>query len=87
MTEVSDNRPPFIVYAVEGDDDRSFWTRVGVAWPLQKRPGFSASLNAIPLSGRLVILERRDEPAEGSNGSDETASDGKASRKGKGEPR
>lgn len=79
--------PPNIVYAVEGDDDKAFWTRVGVAWPLQKRPGFSASLNALPLSGRLVILERRDEQAEGSNGPGETATDGKASRKGKGEPK
>ena len=32
------------------------WTRIGVAFPHQNGPGFSAQLRALPLDGRIVLL-------------------------------
>lgn len=52
------------VFMVEksNDGERSFWTRVGVAF-VNKDNSLTVELNAIPLSGRLQIRDpkSRDE--------------------------
>ena len=36
-------------------EDRSSWTRVGVAFPHDDGKGFSVQLKALPVDGKLVI--------------------------------
>ncbi len=58
-------RPDFDVFIVDGDkddkDDKAFWYRVGAAWSHEDQDGYSLSLVAVPLKGRLVL--RRPKPA------------------------
>lgn len=51
----------FVVEETEGD--KPFWTRIGSAWPHQDGKGFSISLTALPLNGRLVVREPKAEEA------------------------
>lgn len=43
------------------NDDRTILTRIGVAWPTKDGKGLSLVLDALPLSGRLLVLEWDDE--------------------------
>jgi hypothetical protein len=47
------------VYVVENfssqGEDRSSWTRVGVAFPHDDGKGFQVQLKALPVDGKLVI--------------------------------
>lgn len=50
---------PFNAYTVkeigEGKEKKSFWTKLGVAFPHKDGEGFDVILEALPVSGRLVI--------------------------------
>ena len=65
----SNSRPTHSVYVVEGEGEKSFWTKVGAAWQHADGEGLNISLSAIPLNGRLVV--RTPKAAE-------QATDGKA---------
>lgn len=43
---------------------KAFWTKIGAAWPHKDGKGFDLSLNAIPLDGRIVMREPKEETAE-----------------------
>jgi hypothetical protein len=51
------NKPSHVAYQVrEGKgSDKSFWTRIGVAWTSRDEKGFVIQLNAIPLDGKIVL--------------------------------
>jgi hypothetical protein len=58
----------FCVAEFLGDDRRRHrrWTRVGVAFPHREGAGMNIVLDALPLDGKLVVLERSDDAdAEG----------------------
>ena len=59
------NRPTHKVLAAEtygeGEDTKTFYTRIGSAWPIKNGTGFSIALTALPINGRLVVLEFDDE--------------------------
>ena len=60
MTTTKKNSPTHFVYHVrEGakDGDKSFWTRIGAAWPHNDGKGFNLQLDCIPLTGRLTVRE------------------------------
>ena len=58
------NQEPRNVFAITERGDRSFWTKVGVAY--ENRDGSTnIQLDALPVSGRLQI--RSDEEREGAN--------------------
>jgi hypothetical protein len=38
----------------------AFWTKIGAAWPHDDRKGFNVELIALPVSGRIVIRERKE---------------------------
>lgn len=68
-TNPSKTAPSHVVYQVrDGAADKSYWTRIGAAWPHADSKGFNIQLSAIPLDGRLTIREPqaddRDMPAE-----------------------
>ena len=51
--ETSEARP---VYAItERGQERSFWTRVGVAHPPNRDGSINLTLDALPVSGKLQI--------------------------------
>ena len=49
-----------IIAAVKGRDDKSYWTKIGVAFPSRKGSGFSIFLDYIPVArnedGKLHLL-------------------------------
>jgi hypothetical protein len=51
------SRPTHVVYVVEGEGKKAFWTKVGAAWRHEDGKGFAISLTCLPLSGRLVLRE------------------------------
>ncbi len=48
-------RPTHHVFVVDGEGKDAFWTRIGAAWQHADGQGFSMTLNAIPLNGRVVV--------------------------------
>jgi hypothetical protein len=55
-------KPAFIAYTVKGrgKGQKSIWTRIGAAWPHGKGTGFNIELEAVPVDGRLVLIEPKD---------------------------
>lgn len=64
MTEQT-NRPAFRLYTVTGDGEQARWTDIGVAWRTRDGKGFTLSLNALPLNGRIVMREATQKEAAG----------------------
>lgn len=53
--------PSHDVYSVEGEgEDKSFWTRIGSAWPHTDGKELNLALTAIPLNGRIVLWTRKE---------------------------
>lgn len=53
-------KPTLIAYAVKdplGAEQKGIWTRIGAAWPHEKGPGYSIRLDALPMDGRIVLVE------------------------------
>jgi hypothetical protein len=56
-------RPDYIAYAVTQTNGRSRWREVGVAFWNRREDALTVLVDALPLSGRLVLSARRtDEP-------------------------
>lgn len=54
------NKPALIAYSVKdarGADQKAIWTRIGAAWPHGKGLGYSVQLDALPIEGRIVLVE------------------------------
>ena len=49
------NAPTHVLYVVTGDGDKKRWTEIGAAWPHKDAEGFSLNLEALPVTGRLVM--------------------------------
>lgn len=47
--------PAYVVYVVEGEGDKAYWTRIGAAWAHADGEGFNINLAALPLNGRLTL--------------------------------
>ncbi|MFK4411060.1 hypothetical protein ABH991_008152 [Bradyrhizobium ottawaense] len=47
-------------FVVTGEGESAFWTKLGAAWPHDDGKGFNVELIALPVSGRIVIRERKD---------------------------
>lgn len=63
-TQQKSNRPTHAVYVVEGEGENAFWTKVGAAWAHDDSEGFSITLTAIPLTGRLVVRKPKAKAEE-----------------------
>jgi len=49
----------------EGSDEKSFWTRVGSAWPHGDGKGLNIQIaSGVAVSGRLVLREYTEKDAE-----------------------
>jgi hypothetical protein len=63
---MSDNKPTLYAYTVRdrGRSRPSIWTRIGAAWPHEKGNGFTITLDALPLDGRIVLTEPKPDEAQ-----------------------
>lgn len=58
-------KPDFIVSSVvDTADDKSRWREIGVAFWNEKHDSMSVLLDAVPLSGKLVLMPPKQRPAE-----------------------
>ncbi len=49
-------KPTHVAYHVrEGQGDKSYWTRIGAAWPHSDGQGFNVQLEVVPLDGRVSL--------------------------------
>ncbi|MGC8483220.1 MAG: hypothetical protein ACP5OE_06210 [Thermodesulfobium sp.] len=42
-------------------NNKAIWTKIGAAWPHQDGSGFNLQLNAVPLTGSIVLRKIEDE--------------------------
>ena len=56
-TKTNGKAPSHIAYTVRdrGDGKKSFWTRIGSAWPHADGNGFNIQIEAVPLDGRITL--------------------------------
>ncbi len=58
-------KPDFIVSSVvDVSDDKSRWREIGVAFWNDKHDSMSVLLDAVPLSGKLVLMPPKQRSAE-----------------------
>jgi hypothetical protein len=53
--------PSHTAYVVRKVGEKSYWDRIGSAWANSDGNGFTIRLNAIPLSGEIVIRKPQSE--------------------------
>ena len=59
MTE--SKKPDFVAYVVrDRDDKKANWREIGVAFKHKDGKGFDLLLDAVPVSGRVVLREIED---------------------------
>lgn len=65
-------KPTFLAYTVKdrGKGQKAIWTRIGAAWPHKEGTGFSIELEALPIDGRLVLIEPKADDAASTEGGD-----------------
>lgn len=56
---MSPTKPKFNVVSVKTVNEKDYFTRIGVAFPLE-HGGFSVLLDALPAHGRLLVLPERE---------------------------
>ena len=56
------SKPTYIAYTVKkrGEGKSDFWTRIGAAFAHDG--GLTVQLDALPIDGRVVLREPKDEP-------------------------
>ncbi len=57
----SGNAPTHIAYQVREGGQKSYWTRIGAAWPHKDGNGFNIQLESIPLDGKITIRTASEE--------------------------
>ena len=60
---MNDPKRKFDVFATKSVGDESYDTRIAVAFPLEKSPGFSVLFDALPTNGRVLPLPKRERNA------------------------
>ncbi len=60
------NDPVLIAYTVKDrqEGQKAIWRRIGVAFPHDKGAGLTVLLDALPIDGRIVLVEPRADPAD-----------------------
>lgn len=63
MSNPDNKLPGFIAYTVRQSGEKSYWDRIGAAFPHKDGAGFDLVLDALPVNGRVtlrVLTERPD---------------------------
>lgn len=64
-------KPRLIAYTVTGEGEKSFWTRIGAAWPHSDGEGFTIDLAAYPVNGRIVLTPPKADSKSANGGQHE----------------
>ncbi len=58
-----ENKQTYLAYSVQDgkDSDRSFWTKIGVAFDHKDGEGINIVLDCMPLNGRVVLRKPKKE--------------------------
>ena len=56
------SKPKYNIVAVKTVGDKDYYTRIGVAFPLEKG-GFNILFDALPTNGRVLLLPERERAA------------------------
>lgn len=56
-TSPTNRQPTHRLYLVKGEGEASHWTEIGAAWANTDGKGFSINLDAIPVTGRIIMRE------------------------------
>ena len=59
MTDKTTKRPTHTAYMVDGEGKDTTWTELGALWAHEDGQGFNLTLKALPISGRVVIRQRK----------------------------
>ena len=58
--------PSHIAYHVrEGEDQKSYFNRIGSVWPHKDGEGFNIQLDSVPVDGRVTIRSVQDRAQDG----------------------
>lgn len=57
-------KPTLIAYHVRKSGEKSYWDRVGAAFPHKDQSGFDLVLDSLPVSGRVVLRIQMDNADE-----------------------
>ena len=51
----TNNKPAFEIFVVrEGSNKKSYFTKIGAAWPTKSGSGYNADLIALPVDGKFI---------------------------------
>ena len=53
-------KPTHEAFIVTGEGDNAFWTKIGAVWPHEDGKGYNIDLTALPIHGRIVVRERKE---------------------------
>lgn len=59
MTDKTTKRPTHTAFMVDGEGKDANWTEIGALWTHEDDQGFNLALKALPVSGRIVIRQRK----------------------------
>ena len=60
---MSNNKPAFEAFVVrEAANKKSFFTKIGAAWPTKSGNGFNLDLVALPVDGKIILLPPKEAP-------------------------
>ena len=59
MTDKTTKRPTHTAFMVDGEGKDATWTDIGALWAHEDGQGFNLTLKALPISGRIVIRQRK----------------------------
>jgi hypothetical protein len=57
---MSNNKPAFEAFVVRKSNNKSFFTKIGAAWPTKSGNGFLLDLVAMPVDGKVVLLPPKE---------------------------
>lgn len=64
-TTATAKAPTHVAYHVrDADSGKSFWTRIGSAWPHADGKGFNIQVETLPLDGRITLRVPSDKRTE-----------------------
>jgi hypothetical protein len=47
----------------DGDSTKTYWCKIGSAWPTKSGDGFSIKLDALPINGEIMLFTPKERPA------------------------
>jgi hypothetical protein len=62
-TNMPTKKPAFYAYTVRENGDDRYWSRIGAAWAC--KGGFTIQLDALPVSGKIVLQEPKKDDTKG----------------------